>query len=219
MSRKFQHAAAAAVAAMVIFTITSAEVSGAFAQDPAIAIGNQASANAEAEAEGDDNPAIRFVAQEVVQPLPETTAEIADGLAGAGSLAELVASIPADEDMSKDMRCLAGAIYFEARGEPLVGQLAVGQVVVNRAASGKFPETYCGVVYQPSQFSFVRGGRMPSINTASPAWRNARAIARIAHEGLWDSPASEALYFHASYVKPGWRRTRIAQVDSHIFYR
>lgn len=215
MSRKFQHAAAAAVAAMMIFTITSAEVSGAFAQDPEIATRDEGSDYTEVQTGEVENPAVRFVSQEVVQPLPEKAA----ALSNAGSLAELVASIPVDDDLSKDMRCLAGAIYFEARGEPLMGQLAVGEVVVNRATSGKFPDTYCGVVYQPSQFSFVRGGRMPSVNTSSPAWHNALAIARIAHEDLWDSPASEALFFHANYVKPGWRRTRVAQLDSHIFYR
>jgi spore germination cell wall hydrolase CwlJ-like protein len=75
------------------------------------------------------------------------------------------------------------------------------------------------VVYQRAQFSFVRGGRMPAIDTSSSAWRNAKAIARIAHEGLWDSPAEGALFFHAKYVNPRWRLTRVAQVSTHIFYR
>ena len=60
-----------------------------------------------------------------------------------------------------------------------LGQLAVGRVIVARSRSGRFPNSYCGVVYQPSQFSFVRGGRMPSINMDSRHWRNAVAIALI----------------------------------------
>ena len=77
------------------------------------------------------------------------------------------------------------------------------------------------MVYQPSQFSFVRGGTMPRIDRGSAAWRRATAIARIAHEGLWDSKAGDSLYFHARYVKPSWSRTKIARatIDSHIFYR
>ncbi|OYX45837.1 MAG: hypothetical protein B7Y87_03385 [Sphingomonadales bacterium 32-64-22] len=222
MSRKTQLAAAFAVAAMMVFTISGAAASGAFAQDPEtkeMARGEadtEAAAAPLAQAEAANAGAVRFVSQEVVQPLPtDKPVEAGD----TDSLEELVAALPAAGDMSRDMQCLAGAIYFEARGEPLVGQLAVGQVIVNRAESGKFPESYCGVVYQPSQFSFVRNGRMPSIRTSSAAWRNAKAIARIVHEGLWDSPVDDALYFHAASVKPNWRRARIARVDSHIFYR
>ena len=101
------------------------------------------------------------------------------------------------------------------------GQLAVAQVIVNRSESGLFPRDYCGVVYQKSQFSFVRGGKMPGIKRGSAAWTRAKAIARIAHEGLWDSKAGDALFFHARYVKPSWSRTKIARatIDSHIFYR
>ena len=119
------------------------------------------------------------------------------------------------------MRCLAGAVFFEARGEPLEGQLAVAQVIINRAASGRFPSSYCGVVHQRSQFSFIRGGQMPAIREGSAAYKRASAIARIAHQGLWDSEAGDSLYFHARYVKPGWARQKVARVtiDSHIFYR
>jgi spore germination cell wall hydrolase CwlJ-like protein len=117
------------------------------------------------------------------------------------------------------MECLAGAIYFEARGEPLSGQLAVGRVIVDRTESRRFPTSYCGVVYQPAQFSFVRGGRMPPINQASRAWQEARAIAVIADRDLWESPAKGALFFHAAHVKPGWKLQRVAQINTHVFYR
>ena len=225
MSRKLEQAAAVAVAAMLLFT-----VSGAFAQDPVK--GAETAPNSSAAPIGQSSDAqsgdgsIRFVSKTVVQPLPGSKADEpsspgsdqADD-ADASSLNELVASISPEEKLSKDMRCLASAIYFEARGEPLEGQLAVGQVIINRAESGRFPASYCGVVYQPSQFSFVHQGGMPAINTGSRAWHNASAIAQIAHEGLWDSEAKGALFFHASSVRPAWHLTRVGRVSRHVFYR
>jgi hypothetical protein len=224
MSLKTRQASAVALAAMVGFTMVGAAGSGAFAQAL-----SQDEQTAEAAAEplagegtaDDEVGQVRFVSLEVVQPLPDPAGqgELSRATLEAGSLEDLVAAIPTEGELSNDMQCLAGAIYFEARGEPLDGQLAVGRVIVNRAESGRFPASYCGVVYQRAQFSFIRAGRMPAINTASQAWQNAKAIARIAHEGLWDSPAKGALYFHASYVNPRWRLTRVGQVNRHIFYR
>lgn len=222
MNRKPRQAGAVALALMLGFTTIGA-ANGAFAQ--AFEPGQQ-TAGAAAEPPAGEGSAdgvfggIRFVSQEVVQPLPVEGQHGATRVSiEAASLAELVANIPTDGEMEGDMHCLASAIYFESRGEPLDGQLAVGQVVINRAESGRFPTSYCGVVYQRAQFSFVRGGRMPAINTSSDAWRNAKAIARIAHEGLWQGPAEGALFFHATHVQPGWRRTRIARVNRHVFYR
>ena len=162
-----------------------------------------------------------FVSEEVVQPLPAEPVAEEGGATDAASLRELVAEMPRAGELSREMECLAGAIYFESRGEPLAGQLAVGQVIINRAESGAFPSDYCGVVFQRSQFSFVRGGRMPAIDRGSNAWSRATAIARIAHEGLWDSEAGDSLYFHAKYVRPSWSRTKIARatIDTHVFYR
>ena len=163
-----------------------------------------------------------FVSEEVVQELPEEAPQEFNGnLPQAESLRDLVAAMPAAGELSDEMRCLAGAVYFESRGEPLAGQLAVAQVVINRSESSRFPESYCGVVYQRAQFSFVRGGSMPRIKTSSDAWKRATAIARIAHQGLWDSEAQDSLYFHATYVKPRWasRKTRRAAIKTHIFYR
>jgi len=77
------------------------------------------------------------------------------------NLTEQLAAEPLTQDVSAELNCLAGAIYFESRNEPLDGQLAVGRVIVARAKSGRFPDSYCGVVYQPSQFSFVRHRAMP----------------------------------------------------------
>lgn len=137
----------------------------------------------------------------------------------AASLRELVAKLPHSENLSREMHCLAGAIYFESRGESIQGQLAVGRVITERSKSRRFPNSYCGVVTQRSQFSFVRGGRIPAPRVGTKAWKRAVAIARIADQGMWDSPAEGALFFHADHVAPRWKLTRVAQVDNHIFYR
>lgn len=137
----------------------------------------------------------------------------------ASSLAELVKHHGAAEPLDAETQCLAGAVYFESKGESLPGQLAVARVVMARAASGRFPSSICGVVFQKSQFSFVRGGKMPRIDTGSANWKNAVAIAQIALDGSWKSPVEGALFFHARYVSPGWKLKRIGTIDNHIFYR
>lgn len=137
----------------------------------------------------------------------------------ASSLAELVREQDISEPLDSEERCLAGAVYFESKGESLNGQLAVARVVMARAKSGRFPTSLCGVVYQKSQFSFVRRGTMPPIATGSQHWRNAVAISRIALSDSWKSPVEGALFFHARYVSPGWRLTRLGSIDNHIFYR
>ncbi len=222
MTRRSHGLALAAAAVALGLTFASAETSGARAQD------NDAGQDQVAVATGgSDDSAIQFVSQEVVQPTAAAaTNDVAQGKseaakATARSLRELVEATNTDFALSEQMRCLAGAVYFESRGEPLTGQLAVAQVVINRADSNRFPESYCGVVYQRAQFSFVRGGAMPRINTSSKAWNRAKAIARIAHEGMWESEAADSLYFHAKYVNPSWNRKKIARatINSHIFYR
>ena len=136
----------------------------------------------------------------------------------ASSLAELVAMQPTTVT-DAEMECLAGTVYFESKGESLAGQLAVAEVVINRKNSPRFPNSICGVVYQKSQFSFVRGGKMPAINKDSKGWRNAVAIAHIAMNEHWESPVKGSLFFHSTYVSPGWRLTRTGTIGNHIFYR
>jgi len=150
---------------------------------------------------------------------PVSDADIPDKPVTAETLAALVDATPAPATIDPELRCLAGAVYFESRGESLAGQLAVAHVIINRAESGRFPTSYCGVVHQRSQFSFVRHGKMPKIREASAQWRNALAIAQIARDDSWKTKAPGALFFHARYVSPGWRKTRVAQIDNHIFYR
>ena len=216
MRIKFKWASGTAVAATLMTALFSANGSGALAEELVPAIIETPST-------------LQFTAEAVVQELPEASAAgdtpdsdgepVEPGFVDANSLAQLVRAQPHRETLSAEMKCLAGAIYFEARGESLEGQLAVGRVVTERAASPRFPNSYCGVVFQRSQFSFVRGNRMPEIRTNTQAWRNAVAMARIAHEGRWESRTEGALFFHATHVSPRWRLTRLARVDNHIFYR
>jgi spore germination cell wall hydrolase CwlJ-like protein len=213
MSNKLRLASGIAVAALFLTTLTSAEGSGAHAQ-PTIT-----SMTAE--------PQVTFVAEPQIQPLPAPHAPVEAQVGSnpepdaidAKSLAQLVAATPVPQDLSSELACLAGAIYFEAKGESLAGQLAVGRVIIARSKSGRFASSYCGVVYQRSQFSFVRGQSMPRIDKSGRAWAEAAKIARIAHEASWKSPVEGALYFHAARVSPGWRLTRMARVDNHVFYR
>jgi spore germination cell wall hydrolase CwlJ-like protein len=136
------------------------------------------------------------------------------------SLADLVATYVPPATLDADQDCLASAVYFEARSETLEGQLAVAQVVLNRAASGRFPPDVCDVVTQKAQFSFVHGGRIPSANRHCEAWQRALAIAQIARERRATTIPADVLWYHASYVSPGWgqRLTKIAQIGLHIFY-
>jgi hypothetical protein len=137
----------------------------------------------------------------------------------ASSLAELVRMQDTSGALSREAHCLAGTVYFESKGESLAGQLAVAKVVMARASSGRFPSSLCGVVFQKSQFSFIRGNSMPPIDKKSQNWKNAVAISNIALSSSWKSPVEGALFFHARYVSPGWKLTRIGSVDNHIFYR
>ena len=135
------------------------------------------------------------------------------------SLAAAVAGQTTPGDLSTELKCLAGAIYYESKGEPLAGQLAVAEVIINRAQSGRFPRSLCGVVTQAGQFSFVRGGAIPAINPASPHWKTALAVAQVALDEAWESPAADAMFFHARYVQPGWGKPRLASIGNHVFYR
>ncbi len=137
--------------------------------------------------------------------------------------ATLLDAVAAQEDVSalqedRELRCLATGVYFEARSEPLSGQLAVADVIINRSTSGRFPGSVCSVITQKGQFSFVRGGKLPT-PPANAQWRRALAVAQVARKNLWESPAGDALYFHARYVNGSQGRTSVATVGNHIFYR
>lgn len=151
-------------------------------------------------------------------PSPEAPAA---SQAPAPSLADLVSKFESALTGDREQDCLASAVYFESRGEPIEGQLAVANVVLNRTASGRYPPDVCETITQHAQFSFVRHGHIPMADRASEAWRKAVAIAHIAEDKLAQAevPAS-VLWYHATYVAPSWgkRLTRETQIGLHIFY-
>ena len=135
----------------------------------------------------------------------------------------LVDRFAAGAPLDEQANCMAVAVYHEARGESVEGQLAVARVIMNRAASGKYPTTWCGVVKQPWQFSFVNPhtGYMPSVDKASACWRKAQGITRLAMVNAVPSLSTDVLWYHANYVAPSWGRrlTKVSQIGAHIFYR
>lgn len=128
---------------------------------------------------------------------------------------------------AKAERCLAKAIYFEARNQPFRGQVAVAQVVINRVFSPFYPNNVCGVIYQNAshhlacQFTFACDGRSKAIKERH-AWLRARRIARKTLDGKLYVPAvGTATHYHAVYVRPTWVRKmhRIVREGAHTFYR
>ncbi|MEO5611992.1 MAG: cell wall hydrolase [Sphingomicrobium sp.] len=163
------------------------------------------------------------VVPQILSPEVETlpTGEIVPAQAKpTGDLTSMVAQLRSADPGSRELECLAVGIYFESKSEPLAGQLAVGDVIANRANSnGRFPSSYCGVLFQRSQFSFVHGHSLPSVPRASRQWQTAVAIAQIVDQNLKNSEASNALFFHARRVSPAWKLKRVASIGNHIFYR
>jgi hypothetical protein len=209
MTRIFRAAGVAAACASLSATATIAAPS-APAQDQAAV----AQANA-------DGGLFAGLFKSAVAALTGTPADAAPASAPAPSLDQLVSKFATDIAADQEQDCLASAVYFESRGEPIAGQLAVANVVLNRAASGRYPPDLCQTITQHAQFSFVRHGHIPMADRASEAWRKAVAIAHIAEGKLAraEVPAS-VLWYHATYVAPSWgkRLTRETQIGLHIFY-
>ena len=151
---------------------------------------------------------------------PAAAEDTAPAIDPSADLATLVAQLRGSEPGSRELECLAAGVYFESKSEPLAGQLAVGEVIANRANSGgRVPGTYCGVLFQRGQFSFVRGKSWPRVARDSKQWKTAVAIAKIVDQDLKDSAIGKALFFHARRVSPRWRLKRVATVGNHVFYR
>jgi len=170
----------------------------------------------------DGKPQLSGADSQAATPEPEATPTVAatPAVAPSGDLTEMVAQLRASDAGSHELECLATGVYFESKSEPLAGQLAVGQVIANRAESGgRFPPSYCGVLFQRGQFSFVHGHSLPSVSHSSRQWQTAVAIAKIVDEGLKSSSVGDALFFHARYVSPSWHLKRVAAIGNHIFYR
>lgn len=127
----------------------------------------------------------------------------------------------------RELDCLTRNIYWEAASEPFAGKVAVAQVTLNRVASGRFPNSVCGVVYQKNviyervvcQFSWFCEGthRVKAIHT--PLYRESEEVAkRVLFEGFRLPSMEKAMYYHADYVNPGWQLPRIEKIGRHIFY-
>jgi hypothetical protein len=131
------------------------------------------------------------------------------------------------EFRARETRCLATAIYFEARGESTEGQNAVAQTIMNRVRSSIYPDTICGVVYQGAdrpnscQFSFACDGT-PDVPRDKAMWEQSTDVAQRFVDGkVWLADVGYATHYHATYVQPDWVRymKRIKRVGNHVFYR
>ena len=107
-----------------------------------------------------------------------------------------------------EVMCIAMAVYWEARGEPLAGRFAVAEVVINRMHDPRYPSDACSVVYD--------GGETPSVY-----WHSAQRVAQAVYEGRSAPVVGEATHYHALWVHPDWARGShvVATIDNHVFYR
>lgn len=213
MSRLF-HAATAAAVGLTALTAIAMTVPGLAQETPGDGIFEPAIVAAETgmiQTPVESAPSLDSADPVSSDPAPATDSAHA-------SLQSMVAAADHADPDSADLRCIATGVYYESRSESLEGQLAVAHVIINRANSGRFASTPCGVLTQRGQFSFVRGGVLPT-PPATQQWRTAVAIARIASAQQWPNAAPGAMFFHASRVSPGWNRPRVARLGNHIFYR
>lgn len=136
-------------------------------------------------------------------------------------------ALPRSVHSKKEQRCLAEAVYFEARGESVNGQIAVAQVVLNRVRNPAYPKTICKVVYQNRrlrnrcQFSFACDGKKERI-TSQRAWRLAQKVSKDTTKGeSYLEMVGASTHYHATYVRPRWARSMNKQgkVGLHIFYK
>ena len=226
MRTKLSWASGIAVAATFLTALGGATGPGAAAED--IASGDVR-----------NGPATQFTSEPVVQALPAASVEAQpaapDGEAAsaatidARSLADLAAVQPQPGELSSQLHCLAGAIYFEARGETAAGQYAVAEVTMNRVASGRYPATVCGVVHQKnwdslrkryvSAFSWNELDERPS--PEDETFRRAWEVAETVYYGRHTPTLGGALHYHATHIKPSWARGNkpVARIGKHIFYR
>ncbi len=140
---------------------------------------------------------------------------------------QIYTSLIAPENMAKEQRCLAEAVYFEARSEGEQGRAAVAQVVLNRVKSGLYPNSVCGTVYQNAsrylacQFTFACEGKSLRITEPGP-WRDAVRIAREVYDGTtYLAEVGASTHYHADYVRPYWARKlkKMDTIGRHVFYK
>ena len=131
-------------------------------------------------------------------------------------------------ERERQLECLSKNIYYEAGSEPFEGKVAVAQVTLNRVESGKFPSDVCKVVYQKNvfmervvcQFSWYceNAGKMKPVH--GPNYTESMAAAKkVLLEDFRLDGLREAMYYHADYVNPGWKKEKVAKIGRHIFYK
>lgn len=183
-------------------------------------------------------PGVNYPVATLVAPPPSNTYAHRDGKESGQPATSRIAKvdpgarrnylnlIPAAE-MARQQRCLAEAVYFEARSESEEGRAAVAQVVLNRVASGLYPDSVCGVVYQNShrylscQFTFTCEGKSLRITEPGP-WRAAVRIAREVYDGTtYLAEVGGSTHYHANYVRPYWAKKlrKMDTIGQHIFYQ
>ena len=168
--------------------------------------------------------------EEMLAPRLKPAKPIAESLASNDALADLVdfdfSTLTVAKLDAEERKCLAQAIYYEARSEPRIGQLAVADVVLNRVASPLYPNSICGVVFQGSerrhgcQFSFTCHGSMQA-RLNQRKWKSSEMMAGAILAGVRAPVSRNATHYHASYVHPSWakRLTPTATIGTHKFYK
>jgi N-acetylmuramoyl-L-alanine amidase len=157
---------------------------------------------------------------EPVVETPQVEADVTTTQSQGASQSQQTRSV--NTGRAREVRCLAEAVYYEAKGEPRRGQEAVAEVVANRVASRAYPNTFCGVVYQRSarvcQFSWACSGRRAP---SGIQWQRASDIAERVVDGWRPGVAVGATHFHATFVSPSWSRVyrRVTSIGGHVFYR
>jgi len=143
--------------------------------------------------------------------------------------AYLLQTVSAHRDDRRNLTCLARNVYFEARGEPIAGQYAVAEVTMNRKASGLYPATVCGVVYQKNwdplrrrhigAFSWTELSEVSS--PTGEEWRRAWKVADAVYYRREAPVLDGALFYHATSIRPSWARSKepVARIGRHVFYR
>lgn len=131
------------------------------------------------------------------------------------------------QDTMRQLDCLTKNIYWEAASEPFEGKVGVAQVTMNRVESGKFADTVCGVVHQKNifyekvvcQFSWYCENTFKTKRVHEPLWKESEEVAKKVLLEKFRLPSlNNALYYHADYVNPNWRKPKITQIGRHIFY-
>lgn len=221
MRLRLTHSLCALIFSTIVGT-ASADVAVSTSNDPGVNLGNELT-----ELLGQERVAMRAVAPvqlKRLQTVPRATAATASGPAVSYSKDFLSTQPPASG--GEEWRCLAEALYFEARGESIKGQFAVAEVILNRVASRRFPNSVCSVVNQGTgkrfqcQFTYTCDGAKEVISEKT-AWRRVGKVARLMLDGAPRKLTEGATHYHTKAVNPRWSRkfARTTTIGVHHFYR